>query len=90
MKFNRELHEKPLNNNLNVKDQNLHHSFLSTSDLKESQIAQKQFSKKEIELSVESHSEIWMENKVMKNLFSGMTSSIRKFFKQFEQQFYRI
>ena len=84
MKFNRELNERPMNNNFNVKDQNLHHSFLSTSDFKKSQIAQKQFSKKVNELSVERHSEIWMENTVMKNLFSGMTSSIRKFLKQFE------
>ena len=38
-KFNREIYQWSMNNNLNVSDENLHRSFFSISDLKQSQIA---------------------------------------------------
>ena len=40
-KFNREVYQWPMNSNPNVSDQNLHRRFFSTSDLKQSQVAQK-------------------------------------------------
>ena len=38
-KFNREIYQWSMNNNLNVTDQNLHRSLFSISDVKQSQIA---------------------------------------------------
>ena len=38
-KFNREIYQWSMNNNLNVSDENLHRSLFSTSDKKQSQIA---------------------------------------------------
>ena len=39
-KFNLEIYQCSMNNNLNVSDENLHRSFFSISDVKKSQIAQ--------------------------------------------------
>ena len=74
-KFNREIYQWSMNNNLNVSDENLHRSLFSISEVKQSQIAQtiRHNSKK---LSVGKHSEIRMENTVIK--FYSLERSVPK------------
>ena len=80
-KFNREIYQWSMNNNLNAIDENLHRSLFSISDVKQSQIARTMRHNSK-ELSVGKHSEIRMENTVMKILFIGTLSSKNNFFQQ--------
>ena len=75
-KFDNEIYQWPMNNDLNSSDQNLHRSLFSTPDLK------KESNCLNNTPSVDKRSETRMENTIMTILYIGTTSFNKKFFYQ--------
>ena len=75
-KFDHEIYQWPMNNDLNFSDQNLHRSLFSKSDLKKNQIARTIVK----ELSVKKRSKTRMKITIRTILYIGTTSFNKKFF----------